>query len=61
MREVLGSQLVGKKYKPVFDYYATFDIENFENGWSNVTENPARKLFESVHDIKKREVFFKSI
>jgi len=36
VREVLGSQLVGKKYKPVFDYYATFDIENFENGWKVV-------------------------
>ena len=36
VREVSGAQLVGKKYKPVFDYYAKSDIENFENGWKVV-------------------------
>ncbi|MEI7890798.1 MAG: isoleucine--tRNA ligase [bacterium] len=34
--EVLGSELVGKKYKPVFDFYNKSEIENFENGWKIV-------------------------
>lgn len=36
VREVLGSQLVGKKYKPLFDYYAKPEIENYKNGWQIV-------------------------
>lgn len=32
-REVSGAELVGKKYKPLFGYYAKPEIENFENGW----------------------------
>lgn len=36
VREVLGSELVGKKYKPLFDYYAKPEIENFKNGWQIV-------------------------
>ena len=36
VREVMGSQLLGKKYKPVFDYYAKPEIENFVNGWQIV-------------------------
>ncbi len=32
--EFLGSELVGKKYKPLFDYYAKNEqLENRENGW----------------------------
>lgn len=32
--EMKGSELVGKKYKPVFDYYSNKkDLENRENGW----------------------------
>lgn len=30
---IKGSDLVGKKYKPVFDYYQDGKLENFENGW----------------------------
>lgn len=29
----LGEELVGKEYKPVFDYYYKSDIEKKENGW----------------------------
>lgn len=36
IREVLGSQLVGKKYKPLFDYYAKQETPNFEKGWQIV-------------------------
>lgn len=36
VREVLGSQLVGKKYKPLFDYYAKPETENYNNGWQIV-------------------------
>ncbi|EKD46913.1 MAG: hypothetical protein ACD_67C00019G0001 [uncultured bacterium] len=36
VREVAGSQLVGKKYKPVFDFYNKPEIENFANGWKIV-------------------------
>ncbi|MBU1046806.1 class I tRNA ligase family protein [Patescibacteria group bacterium] len=28
-----GSKIVGKKYKPVFDYYVNEDIENKQNAW----------------------------
>lgn len=33
--EVMGADLVGKKYKPVFDHYAKLgaDLENHDNGW----------------------------
>ena len=32
--EIRGKELVGKKYKPVFDYYSKdFNLENHENGW----------------------------
>lgn len=31
--EFKGSDLVGKSYKPLFDYYQTLDLENAENGW----------------------------
>ena len=31
--EMKGSELVGKSYKPLFDYYQTPDLENAENGW----------------------------
>ena len=33
LEEFKGSELVGKKYKPVFDYYVKEDIENKENAW----------------------------
>lgn len=36
VREMKGSELVGKKYKPLFDYYANPSIENFTNGWKIV-------------------------
>jgi len=36
-RSVPGSELIGKKYKPLFDYYAKPEIENFENGWKVVS------------------------
>jgi len=36
VRTFSGAQLVGKKYKPVFDYYNKPEIENFENGWQIV-------------------------
>ncbi|EKE20100.1 MAG: hypothetical protein ACD_8C00056G0025 [uncultured bacterium] len=32
-REVTGKELIGKKYKPLFDYYAKPEIENYQNGW----------------------------
>ncbi|HEX8974265.1 MAG TPA: isoleucine--tRNA ligase [Patescibacteria group bacterium] len=32
-KEVKGSELIGKAYKPLFDYYAKPSIENFERGW----------------------------
>jgi len=28
-----GRKLVGKKYKPLFDYYQSKDLENYERGW----------------------------
>jgi isoleucyl-tRNA synthetase len=32
--EMTGSELIGKKYKPLFDYYASDEkLENSENGW----------------------------
>jgi isoleucyl-tRNA synthetase len=31
--EFKGSTLVGKKYKPLFDYYVGADIEGIENAW----------------------------
>ncbi len=33
IEELTGDQLVGKSYKPVFDYYVSSDIDNKENGW----------------------------
>ena len=36
VRELKGSELVGKKYKPVFDYYANHSTPNFSNGWKVV-------------------------
>ncbi len=37
VREVKGSDLVGKAYKPIFDYYANDEkLENRENGWKVV-------------------------
>ena len=33
VRTVLGVQLVGKEYKPLFDYYHKPELENFANGW----------------------------
>lgn len=36
VREFPGVQLVGKKYKPVFDYYNNPETENFANGWKIV-------------------------
>ncbi|MFC1801975.1 GNAT family N-acetyltransferase [Patescibacteria group bacterium] len=30
---IKGSDLIGKSYKPVFDYHETEDIKNKENGW----------------------------
>jgi len=32
-KEFKGSELVGKSYKPLFDYYVGADIENIENAW----------------------------
>jgi isoleucyl-tRNA synthetase len=32
-KEVKGRDLVGKKYKPLFDYYVNNEIEGKENGW----------------------------
>jgi isoleucyl-tRNA synthetase len=34
--EMLGKDLVGKKYKPIFDYYTNAEIKNKENGWKIV-------------------------
>jgi len=31
--EIEGRDLVGKKYKPIFDYYTNTSLENSENGW----------------------------
>lgn len=36
VRELLGSELVGKKYKPLFDYYAKPETPNYKNGWQIV-------------------------
>ncbi|EKD58654.1 MAG: hypothetical protein ACD_56C00077G0005 [uncultured bacterium] len=36
VREIPGSALIGKKYKPLFDYYAKPEIPNFSNGWKIV-------------------------
>lgn len=33
LEEMRGSDLVGKKYKPLFDYYIDSDIEGIENAW----------------------------
>lgn len=33
IKEIKGSELIGKSYKPVFDYYKDADLENKENGW----------------------------
>jgi len=33
VEELKGKDLIGKKYKPVFDYYSNSDLENKENGW----------------------------
>jgi isoleucyl-tRNA synthetase len=33
VRTVMGSELVGKKYIPVFDYYKDVELENKENIW----------------------------
>jgi len=33
LEEFKGSELIGKKYKPVFDYYVNEDIENKDNAW----------------------------
>ncbi|MDO8240378.1 MAG: isoleucine--tRNA ligase [Candidatus Moranbacteria bacterium] len=33
IEEFKGNNLVGKKYKPLFDYYVGKGIENEENGW----------------------------
>ncbi|MDI6717950.1 MAG: class I tRNA ligase family protein, partial [Patescibacteria group bacterium] len=33
IKEIKGSELVGKKYKPAFDYYQKKDLENREKGW----------------------------
>ncbi len=35
IEEFLGSELVGKKYKPLFDYYSSDNsLKNRENGWN---------------------------
>lgn len=31
--EMAGNELVGKKYKPLFDYYQNKGLQNEENGW----------------------------
>jgi isoleucyl-tRNA synthetase len=31
--EIKGTDLVGKKYKPLFDYYQNSKLQNQENGW----------------------------
>ncbi len=36
VRTFSGAQLVGKKYKPLFDYYQNPDLPNFANGWQVV-------------------------
>jgi len=37
LRELKGKDLVGKKYKPLFDYYAKDkSLENYQNGWKVV-------------------------
>ncbi|MEX2028979.1 MAG: class I tRNA ligase family protein [Candidatus Paceibacterota bacterium] len=33
VKEVFGSELVGRSYKPVFDYYKNVDMPNKENIW----------------------------
>ncbi len=33
IKTIKGSDLIGKTYKPLFDYYQTPDLENAENGW----------------------------
>ena len=33
LKEVTGSELVGKAYKPIFDYYNTDTLEHKENAW----------------------------
>ncbi|MCK5061568.1 isoleucine--tRNA ligase [Candidatus Parcubacteria bacterium] len=38
IKEFKGSELVGKKYKPLFDYYASDkDLKNTKNGWNIYT------------------------
>ena len=39
LEEFLGEKLVGKKYKPVFDYYLEIDLENKENLYTIVEAN----------------------
>jgi len=34
VKEFKGSELVGKKYKPLFDYYQNKGLENEANGWT---------------------------
>lgn len=36
IEELKGNNLVGEKYKPLFDYYSDKEIENRENGWKIV-------------------------
>ena len=31
--EIKGSELAGKSYEPIFDYYKNTDLKNKENGW----------------------------
>ena len=33
IKEFKGSELVGKEYKPLFDYYQNKGLQNEENGW----------------------------
>ncbi len=33
IEKLKGKDLIGKKYKPLFDYYYSSDLENKENGW----------------------------
>ncbi|KKP97801.1 MAG: Isoleucine-tRNA ligase [Candidatus Moranbacteria bacterium GW2011_GWE1_36_7] len=36
VRTIFGRDLIGKKYKPLFEYYAKPELENFSNGWQVV-------------------------
>ncbi|MEK7070594.1 MAG: class I tRNA ligase family protein, partial [Patescibacteria group bacterium] len=33
LEELDGKELIGKKYKPLFDYYLNKDLQNEESGW----------------------------